>query len=408
MKERLTEARIASCKPQASRRVELQDEACPGLWLRVTPDGTKSFAVRYWVRGDKQGARITLGRHPTLSLKTARLEAAKILDVARQGIDSRYQPVARDDLLTFDEAGIKFFQWRARQRGTRRFKDGHLEESARRFRVEFSPILGHRPVTKITRTELRTLLQNIENRAPTVARHAFHDLSVFFKWLAEEDILDSGALPIVGLRKPSKPDSRERVLSRRELASIWQATREQTSFNVIVRLLILTAQRRSEVTCAEWSEFDFEDATWTIPGPDTKNSRTQCVPLSSLAIDVLGAWRRVYDLQPLERVKYKRNLFPSAGQGPNSYCFVGFSRCKRRLDDRANVHKWRLHDIRRTVSTSLAELRVEPHVIDAVLNHKSGTIKGVAAVYNRYPYLAEMREALEMWAGVVRGFDKTT
>jgi hypothetical protein len=209
VKERLTEARISSFpKRQGSKRIEVQDTACPGLWLRVTRDGTKSFAVRYWVRRAKRAARITLGKHPTLSLKAARVEASEILDAAHRGIDTRYERRARDDSPMFDEASTKFFRWRVQQRGTRRLKEGHLEESARRFRVELSPILGRRPVTEITRSEIRTLLENIERRAPTVARHVFHDLSVFFKWLVEEDLLDASAVPLVGLRKPAKPDAR--------------------------------------------------------------------------------------------------------------------------------------------------------------------------------------------------------
>ena len=213
MKERLTEARISSVpKPQGFKRTEVQDTVCPGLWLRVTPNGTRSFAVRYWVRGAKRGARVTLGRHPALTLKAARIEAADILDAARRGIDRRYDGRARDNALSFDDASTKFFHWRVQQRGTRRLKQGHLEESARRFRVELSPILGKRPVTDITRTEVRTLLDNIERRAPAVARHVFHDLSIFFKWLVEEDLLSASAVPLVGLRKPAKPDARERVL----------------------------------------------------------------------------------------------------------------------------------------------------------------------------------------------------
>ena len=195
-------------------------------------------------------------------------------------------------------------------------------------------------------------------------------------------------------------------MTRNELAAIWNATQEKTSFNIIVRLLILTGQRRSEVAGAVWTEFDFENATWTIFGTETKNSRTQCIPLSSLAMETLLSLRELHATRQFGRVTNRRNLFPSNGQSANSWCFVGFSRSKQRLDHRADVHHWRLHDIRRTVSTSIAELGVEPHIIDAVLNHKSGVIKGVAAVYNRYPYLAEMREALERWAGVIRGFGK--
>ena len=406
--DRFTEAHIASLKPpQGSKRLELQDAACPGLWLRVTPEGVKSFAVRYWVRGTKRAVRSTLGRHPTLSLKHARAEAASIIDAARRGLDARYEGRPRDEALTFDEAGLRFFEWRQRQRGSRKAKWSHLEESARRFNVELSPVLGARPLEAITRAEVRTLLANIELRAPTVARHCFHDLSVLFKWAVEEDLIDAAKVPLLGIRKPEKPQSRERVLTGSELQRIWQATAEATVFNVIVRLLILTGQRRGEVAGAAWTEMNIDKATWTIAGMDTKNKQTHCIPLSTLALEIVEMWRKVHATLDVNSLIDRRNLFPTEGIGIKNSTFCGFSRAKRRLNSRANVHHWRLHDLRRTVSTSLAEMKVEPHIIDAVLNHKSGVIKGVAAVYNRHPYLEEKREALERWAAVVRGFENS-
>jgi integrase len=384
--------------PTDSSRTEVQDAACPGLWLRISSGGAKTFAVRYWVRGAKEAARVTLGRYPHVSLQTAREEAAQIKEAARKGTDLRYEQRQRNGSPSFDDVTANFFEWRQRQRGHRETKWSHLQETKRRFKVELLPILGPRPIQRITRTEVRRLLQAIEERAPTVARHCYHDLSVLFKWAVEEDLVEPASVPLIGLRRPEKPQARERVLTRAELARVWQNSPEDTAYGVIIRLLILTGQRRGEVTGAEWHEFDFALATWTIAGSETKNRREQTVPLSNLAVDLLSRWTT--------RSAHERYVFPSRGPGWNHTSFCGFSRSKRRLDERAQVYNWRLHDLRRTVSTSLAELKVEPHVIDAVLNHKSGVIRGVPAVYNRHPYLTEKRLALESWAQVVNEFEQ--
>ncbi len=139
-----------------------------------------------------------------------------------------------------------------------------------------------------------------------------------------------------------------------------------------------------------WS--DIEDGTWTLPREITKSDRLHVVPLSGLAVETIEA---------VPQIEGCDLLFPSL-RGTDRP-LSGFSRAKRQLDTLSGVADWRIHDLRRCAPSGLARLQTPPHVIEAVLNHRSGTISGVAAVYNRYNYLEEKREALEAWAQHVQG-----
>lgn len=150
-------------------------------------------------------------------------------------------------------------------------------------------------------------------------------------------------------------------------------------------VLLLTAQRRGEVADIRWSEIDFDAATWTIPTSRAKNGATHLVPLSEDALQAIKSVPRLHNCD---------FVFTTTGRSPIS----GSGRLKARLDVSVKGEGWRLHDLRRTAATHMAVLGVQPHVIEAVLNHKTGIISGVAAIYNRYAYSVEKRAALELWA----------
>jgi integrase len=149
-----------------------------------------------------------------------------------------------------------------------------------------------------------------------------------------------------------------------------------------VEFLALTGQRREEVNQMTWDELDFEQRIWTLPSSRAKNRRGHIVHLSNAALDVLR--RR-----------------PPAGQyvfSITDHRFQRFNRLKPKLDAISGVDSWKLHDLRRTCVSGMARLGVAPHVADKILNHQSGTISGVAAVYQRHEFLAERKEALERWS----------
>lgn len=179
--------------------------------------------------------------------------------------------------------------------------------------------------------------------------------------------------------------SRERVLSDNEIATCWRtAAAEGFPFSSFLQILILTGQRRGEVAGLRWSEIDFGKCIWTIPAQRAKNGNSHTVPLAPVVVEILKSAPRFLNSDL---------VFTTTGKTAIS----GFDRLKRRLEDviGLDAEHWRLHDIRRTVATNMAIIGVQPHIIEAVLNHRSGIISGVAAVYNRHAYIDEKREALE-------------
>ena len=210
-----------------------------------------------------------------------------------------------------------------------------------------------------------------------------------FGWAVARDLIVLS--PAAGVEAPGKETARDRVLTDTELKAVWEVCQALGyPFGPLFRLLILTGQRRGEVVRMAWP--DIENGTWTLPREITKSDRLHVVPLSGLAIETIEA---------VPKIEGCDLLFPS--RRGTDRPLSGFSRAKRQLDTLSGVERWRLHDLRRTVASGLARFQTPPHVIEAVLNHRSGTISGVAAVYNRYSYLDEKRQALEAWARHVQG-----
>jgi integrase len=193
---------------------------------------------------------------------------------------------------------------------------------------------------------------------------------------------------MAGLSAPGKHRSRSRALSMPEIVAVYRATDHEDipyPFGVIVRLLILTAQRRGEVAGIELKEFDKPAKLWTIPGVRTKNSREHPLPLGPVARRIVRTTPRLSE----------RFMFPARGNEETT--FSGWSKAKKELDKASGVTDWTLHDLRRSTATQLAALGVPPHIVERILNHSSGTFGGVAGVYNRFEYRDEMRAALRKW-----------
>ncbi|MEI6537786.1 MAG: site-specific integrase, partial [Verrucomicrobiaceae bacterium] len=189
---------------------------------------------------------------------------------------------------------------------------------------------------------------------------------------------------------------------------IWNACRDG-AYGSIVKILMLTGQRREEVGGMAWSEIEIKQALWSLPRERTKNDRPHDVPLSALAVAVIEAIPKRPD----------RELVFGEGEGP----FSGWSKSKAALDRRISVAQkkaaltlgqklkpmppWRLHDLRRTMATRMGDLGIGPHIIEAALNHISGARAGIAGIYNRSLYSAEKRAALNVWGehllGLVSG-----
>ncbi len=223
----------------------------------------------------------------------------------------------------------------------------------------------------------------------TAARNARIALSSFFAWCVEGGRCTSN--PVIGARSIDKVQDRERVLADAELAAVLNKA-PANDYGRIVRLLALTGQRRDEIGALRWSELhdidDAERARIELPAARTKNSRPHTVPLSQAVLEVLAECKRRGD----------RDLVFGDGQG----AYSGWSVSKASLDKACGVEEWRLHDLRRTAATRMADSGTQPHIIEAVLNHISGHKGGVAGIYNRAAYEPEKREALEALATYIK------
>jgi integrase len=204
-----------------------------------------------------------------------------------------------------------------------------------------------------------------------------------FAWAIGEGLCEVN--PVIGTNTlDEKP--RERVLSDMELAAIWKACPD-ADYGRIVKLLMLTAQRREEIGALRWSEIDFDAKLITLPSTRTKNGRPHEIPLSDSAVAVLEGCIRHRDL-----------VFGARGKNG----LAGWHDGKTALDNACGVKDWTLHDLRRTAATRMADIGVQPHIIEAVLNHVSGHKAGVAGTYNRSVYANEKRAALDAWANHLR------
>src|SRR5205085_4317441 len=206
--------------------------------------------------------------------------------------------------------------------------------------------------------------------------------------------------PLEGVEPPPPVPARERVLSDSEVACVWQQADTITyPFGGLIRLLLLTGQRRDEVASLEWTELSRAEALWTLPSHRSKNRKPHLVPLSDLAIGVFD------ELAGGTEWPTKGLVFSTTGRTPVS----GFSKIKRQLDEQMvaelsdGLEPWRLHDLRRTVATGLQRLGVRFEVTEAVLNHVSGARSGIAGVYQRHDWKEEKAEALAGWGRHVVG-----
>jgi integrase len=240
-----------------------------------------------------------------------------------------------------------------------------------------------------------------------MANRALAALRVFFTWVVGRGLLDTS--PVSNIPRPAAENPRDRVLSDNEILAFWKGCEGLGwPFGSLFRLLLLTAQRRDEVGSITWLEVNLDGGLWTLPRERAKNDRAHEVQLSPLALDILTAAPRIAGSQ---------FVFTTTGERPAS----GFSKAKKRLDRQMaklcseelaqrsaqidevlkDVPAWTLHNLRRTAATGMARLNIAPHVVDRILNHVSGTIRGVAAVYNRHAYLEERKAALDAWGRYV-------
>ncbi len=376
MRKRLTTKSIEALPPAKAKRYEVRDELMRGLLLRVSATGGKVWYVN--ARDDGRVRRIKLGAYPVLRLAEAREMGRTVLRDVQIGRFTRDDD--KTSTPTFGELVDQFIELYARPRN----RDWR---GTQRTLTKFGS-LNAIPIDGIRRADVVRVIDDIVAAgSPVRANRALAAVKRMLNWCVDRGVIETS--PVAGLKAPSKEIPRDRVLDDDELARLWLAADDEGfPFGPFTHMLVLTGQRRGEVAGMRRSELDLDTATWTLPAGRVKNAKLHVVPLPPLAIDIL---------KTVPRFLNSDLVFTTNGRSPIS----GFGRLKDRLDGAVGASDWRLHDIRRTVATGMAKAGVQPHIVEAVLNHRSGIVSGVAAVYNRHAYLGEKREALTQWAGII-------
>jgi integrase len=362
----------------------LWDTTCVGFGARRQTNG-----CFYYVRYQHNGSQIvkSIGRHGApWTPDTARTRARELLGVVAGGNDPFVQPLSSEGF------GVEVERYLERKRAL--LKPRSFVETTRHLRKYALPLHKLR-LAQIDRRTIAVLLGQVETASGPIARNRLRSsLSAFYAWAIQEGLTETN--PVTGTGMADEGGSRDRVLTQDELRKLWRALGDDR-FSDIVRLLLLTGQRRNEIGALQWSEVDLKRSMIVLPAARTKNKRLHELPLSHQALAIL------------KRQPHRNSSDYLFGER----AFNNWDRRKQEVDQRAGIAPYRLHDLRRTCATMLAELGVQPHYIEAILNHYSrsatlllpGHRAGVAGTYNRAKYADEVRSALQRWADHV---DKIT
>ncbi len=385
MAEKLTENRIdkLTCPVGARDRMVFDSEQ-RGLAVRVLASGAKSYLAQYSVGTRKR--RVPLGSVQAISLAMARDAARAVMGQVAMGAD-----VATDRKMKTEVAKVEALRdkltlntlvadWKRLHLSKRRAS--YEAEAPRALERAFAD-WWNRPAERLARSDVVKVLDGLP---PSLHRAAGAYGRACFGWATKRGTLEAN--PFLGLPGLSTTERRDRVLTDEEVKAIWLAAMAAAApYGPMVCLLLLTGQRREEIGGMAWGEVAADRATWLIPAERAKNGTASVVPLSAAAQAIVPARRG------------KALVFPGDGGKP----FGNWSKAKASLDEASGVDGWRLHDLRRTVATGLQRLGVRLEVTEAVLNHVSGSRRGVVGIYQRHDWAAEKKAALEAWAGHVMG-----
>jgi len=356
------------------------DAELAGFGLRLQ-GRRRTYVAQYRANGHTR--RVTLGSTERLSPAQARDGARKILARVALGDDPQDEKAARRAAAerTFRKVVDVYLATKQDKLRPASYKVTKLYLTGPYFRP-----LHARGIGEIEHPDVAARLSAIARAHSThTAAAARRHLSALFTWAMEEGWVKQN--PVVGTRNPGEAKRRTRVLSDGELAAVWNACNGDDDFGRIVRLLILLVKRPQEIGGMRASEFDLEAKTWELPEERSKNDKAHLIDLPPAALRIV---RLAFPCGERDRLFGTRSMrgFTEWAHGKDAL--------ERRLDGK--VKPWQLRDLRRTVATRMGDIKVHPHVIEAVLNHHSGYRAGTAGIYNCSPYRDEVRTALIRWS----------
>ncbi len=366
---RLTDIQVRNLKAPEKGAHVYYDDALKGFGVRVSQAGTKAFVLATGKNRD----RVTIGRYPNVSLHDARKEAQRLIGERASGTIK--PPKAR---MIFSDALTLFVAEKSQKNRARTIDEN------KRILTKYFPKLQTKALSDITTDDITTTLDKL-SETPGTSLHAFWSMRLFMRWCVKRRYIQHN--PIEGLDAPAPTNRRDRVLSDDELRAVWKAADEMSyPFGCVVKLLIITGARRSEIGTLSIGWLDFEKQTCTIPSEYSKNRKSHQFPIGTTAICILKF--------AIASAHQNEGTYLFPAQGRTNSCFSGWSKAKIQIDKLAKIEPWTLHDLRRTLATNWQRLGIRYEVIESYLNHISGTKSGVAGTYQRHRYEAEMREAV--------------
>lgn len=365
----LTDISIRSLKAPETGQITHFDDTLRGFGVRVSPGGTKTFVLLV----GKARRRKTIGRVGIISLKDARKKAKAIL--AERTLGSQELPT-----ITFAEALAVFIDTHGQK-----LKPSSRAESKRLLERHFLPKWRHEKLQAIGTNEISVTIDKLL-RTPSEAAHAYANLRQFFSWATDRHYLDRS--PMERLKTPHKHVPRSRVLSDDELCAVYRhALDENSTYTKLVRLLVLTGQRIRQIAHLKGEYIDRKRQLIEWPPELMKSNRRHVIPYGDLASEIIDT---------LPEIGF---VFPARGK--RSIPINGFSKLKRDFDEACGASGYTHHDFRRTMRTGLASLRIPREHAERLLDHRSAAMSDVEAIYDRFAYIEEMREAIKAWEAKV-------
>lgn len=359
----LTDLTLPKLKPLEGRQVTYIDKSLKGFGVRVTENGQMSYVLTYGANRQ----RVKLGDVGVVKLSEARTKAKNLL--AEKQLTG-HQPTKSP---TYESALATFLKTSEAKNRPRTYRDYKRLLTRHGFGLE-----------KLSEIAPKDIARKLDKLPPSEHAHAYAALQIFFRWAVRKNLLDRN--PMERTERPPHGKSRDRVLTDAELKAIWHAC--VGLFGDIIKLCLLTGQRRSEIAQLQWDWI--KGGTITIPKEVTKNKREHAFPVGKRATTVIEA-------------QTKRNdtpyLFPARkqGQGRKALFYGSWSKDKAALDTRSGVTDWVIHDLRRTLVSTWAAMGIRQEVTEKYINHVSGSFGGIVGVYQRHTFLPEMQDALKLW-----------
>jgi len=378
---RFTDRGLKAIKPPpAPKQVDYFDDALPGFGLRVSYNGRKSWIVLYRCNGVK--GRLTLGRLDLLPLAEAREKARDALKAAGRGEDPALAKDRDREAPTFKLLADRYIEEYAKPNKRTWKKDRRLLDN------NLIPALGRKKAHLITRADLRAELNKVKNRpAPVEANRTFEVARKLFNWAVEQEILAEN--PAFRLPKPADETPRERTLTADELQTLWLALDDASPIvRSVFRLMLLSAQRRNEVSRMRWADLDRREGWWNIPAELTKTKRPYRVPLTPAMLAIIEEMETL-SLDP-------EWVFPSAGGGA-PVPETNVTRPFRKLIRNAGIAHFMPHDLLHTLTSHMTAMGISQFDVGKIRHHTSRDAKSMTSRYDHYAYDREKRRALDLW-----------